>query len=153
MNVLYCSIALFVSGVLCSAAGIGGGGIFVVVLMLTGLLSPHDAVPLSKAVVLFGSLATLALNLARQNNGKSAQEKGIDWNGVRVVAPAALGGTFVGVLINHHSEGYFLVLCLAMLLIFMTVIVTRTALQQYESEERAIMTGAFETQPPPGGVA
>merc|ERR1719446_2055130 len=64
-HVLTSSLALLVSGVLCSAAGIGGGGIYVVVLMLAGLLAPHDAVPLSKAVVFFGSLATLALNFRR----------------------------------------------------------------------------------------
>lgn len=151
MQVVYCSLALFLSGVLCSAAGIGGGGIYVVVLMLVGFLSPHDAVPLSKAVVLFGSLSTLALNLARMSSGKDAKEKVIDWNGVRVVAPAALGGTFLGVLMNMHTEGYFVVLCLAMILIFMTAMVTRTALQQYESEERAIMTGSYETQPQGGG--
>merc|ERR1719316_2677797 len=60
-----CSIVLFFGAVLCSAGGIGGGGIYVTVLMVAGQLSPHDAVPLSKAVVFTGSLASLVLNLRK----------------------------------------------------------------------------------------
>lgn len=136
-SVLYCSLALFVSGVLCSAAGIGGGGIYVVVLMIVGVLSPHNAVPLSKAVVFFGSLATLALNCRRmwspQKN--NVGETVIDFHTVRVVVPAALGGTFLGVLLNWHAEGYAIVVMLALILVFMTAMVGRTAWQQYQSEE------------------
>lgn len=136
-HVLLCGFALFTSGILCSAAGIGGGGIYVVVLMLAGLLSPHDAVPLSKAVVFFGSLSTLALNFKRMGSAakSSSSETVIDFHTVRVVAPAALGGTFLGVVLNWHSDGYTIVLMLTLILIFMTVTVGRTALQQYRREE------------------
>merc|ERR1740121_305484 len=104
-HVAWCSIVLFLSGVLCSAAGIGGGGVYVAVLMVMGFLSPHDAVPLSKAVVFFGAMATLALNLKR--NQSKASEKGsiIDFNAVRVTVPAALIGTFLGVAMNFHASG------------------------------------------------
>jgi len=135
-SVLLCSLALFISGVLCSAAGIGGGGIYVVVLMLVGMLSPHNAVPLSKAVVFFGSLATLALNCRRMwSPQKNSAETVIDFHTVRVVVPAALGGTFLGVLLNWHAEGYAIVVMLTLILVFMTAMVGRTAWQQYRSEE------------------
>jgi hypothetical protein len=65
-EVAICSVILFFSAILCSAAGIGGGGIYVAVLMVSGKLTPHDAVPLSKAVVFFGSMASLAVNLYQQ---------------------------------------------------------------------------------------
>jgi len=138
--VLYCSAALFFSGILCAAAGIGGGGIYVVVLMLVGMLSPHDAVPLSKAVVFFGSLSTLALNLVRMWNPKEGapKETVIDFTTVRIIAPAALGGTYLGVLFNWHSAGYTIVLLLASILIFMTFMVSRTALKQYREEEQQL---------------
>merc|ERR1711924_296333 len=48
-DVLFCCILLGMAGILCSAGGIGGGGIYVTVLMVAGALMPHDAVPLSKA--------------------------------------------------------------------------------------------------------
>lgn len=134
-HVLYCSLALFVSGILCSAAGIGGGGIYVVVLMLAGLLSPHNAVPLSKAVVFFGAMATLVLNFRRMGGAEGKKETVIDFDTVRIVAPAALGGTFLGVLLNWHAEGYTIVVLLALILIFMSVTVGRTAWQQYQAEE------------------
>jgi len=153
LPVFYTCTALFASGVLCAAAGIGGGGIYVVVLMLVGLLSPHDAVPLSKAVVFFGSLSTLALNLIRMRSApKDSQETVIDFNTVRIVAPAALGGTFLGVLFNWHSAGYTIVMLLAAILIFMTVMVSRTALKQYREEEHALEQQSSEApwaQAPP----
>ena len=40
-------LAIFFAGILASAAGIGGGGIFVALLMFLQGLSPHRAVPLS----------------------------------------------------------------------------------------------------------
>ena len=53
------------AGVLCAAGGIGGGGIYVTVLMVAGGLRVRDAVPLSKSVVFIGSIASLILNLRR----------------------------------------------------------------------------------------
>ncbi|CAJ1360773.1 unnamed protein product, partial [Effrenium voratum] len=86
-----CGALLFLSGVLCSAAGIGGGGIYVSLLMVLGGLSLHDAVPLSKGIVFFGSLASLALNLRRR------KKKLIHYGICRIVVPAALVGTLFGV--------------------------------------------------------
>merc|ERR550514_2630281 len=52
-------------GILCASAGIGGGGIFVAVLMTAGQMKPHDAVPLSKAIVFMGVTVQLILNLPK----------------------------------------------------------------------------------------
>merc|ERR1719473_1571084 len=64
-----CFIIMFLSGVLCSAAGIGGGGIIVTVLMFFGKLSPHDAVPMSKAVVFMGAVSSGILNIGKKFRG------------------------------------------------------------------------------------
>jgi len=125
-----------------------------VVLMLVGLLNPHDAVPMSKGVVFFGSLSTLFLNLARMfGDSKDKAEKVIDFNAVRIVAPACLGGTFLGVLFNWHSEGVAIVLCLAAILIFMTIMVSRTAYQQYQAEEFARLGNVPEGGAAPGAAS
>merc|ERR1719262_448265 len=96
--VAFCSITLGVAGFVCSAGGIGGGGIYVTVLMVAGQLSPHDAVPLSKAVVFFGSLSSLFLNikktLAMQESGQKITL--IDYNVCRLVVPYSLLGTLIG---------------------------------------------------------
>merc|ERR1719261_1745086 len=104
-QVLVCCIALSLGGVLCAAAGIGGGGIIGTVLMVAGSLTPYDAVPLSKAVVFVGALMQLMMNLGKKLSSQNAAgEQGpdlIDWNIVRLIVPAALTGTLVGVLLNY----------------------------------------------------
>lgn len=127
-----CCVVLGLSGVLCSAAGIGGGGIYVTVLMLLGYLSPTDAIPLSKAIVLLGSVSSLVLNLGKaQSNPTNSL---IDWSIIRLVVPTALLGTLLGVLLNWSTPGWGIVLLLTLLLAFMTVVVLLKAHEQYLEE-------------------
>jgi len=139
-EVAICSVILFFSAILCSAAGIGGGGIYVAVLMVSGKLTPHDAVPLSKAVVFFGSMSSLAVNLYQQamNRQKPGGKKVIDVDAMRVVVPATLIGTFIGVLLNRHTSDYIIVVLLTSLLGFMTGMVLRTARQQVLEESQPL---------------
>mmetsp|Transcript_40774 Transcript_40774/g.108026 ORF Transcript_40774/g.108026 Transcript_40774/m.108026 type:complete len:452 (-) Transcript_40774:270-1625(-) len=131
-SVLMCSLVLFVAGVLCSAGGIGGGGIYVAVLMLAGGLSPHNAVPLSKAVVFFGSVSSFQVNLRRLRGQEGSGV--IDWNMCRLIIPGALVGTYLGVMLNYHVADYAIVVFLTVLLAGMTVAVSRTAYFQYTEE-------------------
>jgi len=139
-EVLLCSVILFFSAILCSAAGIGGGGIYVAVLMVCGGLSPHNAVPLSKAVVFFGAIASLAVNLYKQATSFATTPGGktvIDTDACRLVVPATLIGTFLGVLLNRHTSDYVIVCLLTSLLGMMTGMVLRTARNQAAEESRA----------------
>eukprot|EP00927_Polykrikos_kofoidii_P071507 TRINITY_DN67770_c0_g1_i1.p1 TRINITY_DN67770_c0_g1~~TRINITY_DN67770_c0_g1_i1.p1 ORF type:complete len:494 (-),score=93.19 TRINITY_DN67770_c0_g1_i1:71-1552(-) len=135
-EVIVCSLVLALAGLLCSAGGIGGGGIYVTVLMVAGRLSPHDAVPLSKAIVFFGSLSSLVLNVRRQLVGSNTgSEKAIiDVSICRLVVPAALAGTLIGVLLNRTASDVTIVLILASFLILMTALVVRTTYSQYLEE-------------------
>jgi uncharacterized membrane protein YfcA len=136
-EVVACSVVLFLSGILCSAAGIGGGGIYVAVLMVCGALSPYDAVPLSKSIVFFGALATLVVNTSRMfSSSETVKARNvIDFNVVRIVVPAALAGTYLGVLANSYADGRIIVAVLFCLLLFMTGLVVREAWAQYTCEE------------------
>jgi len=96
-----------------------------------GGLSPRDAIPMSKAVVFFGAMASLVVNLIQRNETK---ESVIDFNVCRVVVPAALAGTFFGVLLNSHSHDNVILAVLCLTLCAVSVMVTRTAWQQYQSE-------------------
>merc|ERR1719502_687674 len=96
---------LIIFGSLCAAAGIGGGGIIVSVLMNFGELSPHDAVLLSKAIVFFGSVCSLILNLGKrslsskdQDTTETAPEPLINWHIAKIIVPMALVGTLLGVM-------------------------------------------------------
>jgi uncharacterized membrane protein YfcA len=138
--VVWCFIGLVVFGSLCAAAGIGGGGIIVSVLMNFGELSPHDAVPLSKAIVFFGSVCSLVLNLGKSLSGKgstkneSSAEPLINWHIAKVIVPMALVGTLLGVMLNRQTPGWGILLMLVVVLVFMTATVSYKAWQQYREE-------------------
>jgi len=150
-EVLVCVPVLFFSGLLCSAGGIGGGGVYVTVLMVVGSLAPRDAVPLSKAIVFLGSVASLVLNLRKMavaQPGATPTRSLIDYNICRVVVPASLVGTLLGVLFNHMAPDWIIVSALCVLLCSVTTLVTRTALRQRAEEEREF--SAPEERPLPG---
>lgn len=132
-EVFVCSVILYFSAVLCSAAGIGGGGVYVTVLMVFGGLTPHDAVPLSKAVVFLGSLSSLWVNIKRI--GECSEDKPVvDFDACRVVVPSALIGTFMGVLLNYHFPDEVVVVLLSIILTIMTGMVLQKAYQQHLEE-------------------
>jgi uncharacterized membrane protein YfcA len=130
-----CSIVLFFSGLLCSAGGIGGGGIYVTVLMVAGNLSVNEAVPLSKAVVFFGSISSLFLNMRKafvREEGKT--ESLIDFNLCRIVVPGALFGTYFGVLFNQLFPDWVILSLLTLILLVMTFQMVRTTVRQCVEE-------------------
>lgn len=134
-EVIVCSVVLGLSGVLCSAAGIGGGGIYVSALMVAGRLGPHEAVPLSKAVVFMGATVTLIMNLGR--DFASSKAPNIDFDVCRLVVPMALMGTLLGVLLNPITPDWLIVSLLLLTLIFMTISVSLKGYRQYKAENEA----------------
>lgn len=138
---LKCSIALVILGALCAAAGIGGGGIIVSVLMNFGELSPHDAIPLSKAVVFLGSLVSLALNKRREMQAQELDQTEkrnlINWQILKLIVPMSLIGTLLGVALNRHTPGFVIVLILTIVLAGMTIMVFEKAWKQYKEESRS----------------
>jgi len=149
-EVLVCGLVLFFSGILCSAAGIGGGGIYVAVLMVTGRLTPHNAVPLSKAIVFFGAISSLVVNLWVTKmgmpgiGGRGRGKTVIDSDACRLVVPATLIGTFLGVMLNRHTSDYIIVVLLTALLGLMTGMVLRTARQQALAESQELQRGIID---------
>eukprot|EP00929_Paragymnodinium_shiwhaense_P083686 TRINITY_DN44689_c0_g1_i1.p1 TRINITY_DN44689_c0_g1~~TRINITY_DN44689_c0_g1_i1.p1 ORF type:complete len:464 (-),score=78.88 TRINITY_DN44689_c0_g1_i1:87-1478(-) len=129
---MVCASMLYFAGVFCSAAGIGGGGIYVVLLMVVGQLTPYNAVPLSKAIVFPGAVATLWVNIRRANAPDAESSRSvINYTACKFVVPAALAGTFVGVLINAMVPGTVILVILALSLLAMTASTTRIAWTQW----------------------
>jgi len=133
-GVFICCCFLFLSGVLCAAGGIGGGGIYVTVLMVAGRLSVHDAVPLSKSIVFFGSLSSLALNLKKSFVGETRTHTLIDYGIVRVIVPSALIGTYLGVLLNRRLPSSIVIALLFCILTAMTVMTVCMTHSQFKEE-------------------
>jgi hypothetical protein len=64
----YSTLALaFVAGAISAAGGIGGGGVLVPLYILVAPLSPHGAIPLSKATILGNALCQLVINFPKRH--------------------------------------------------------------------------------------
>jgi len=132
-----CCAVMAVAGVLCSAGGIGGGGIYVSVLMVVGRIALFDAVPLSQAIIFIGSIPTLLMNLRK---GQESPRRLIDFNLCRVVVPLSLSGTFLGVILNRHLPGCLTLSVLTAMLVFMTVSMVCETIRQYANEHKTLDT-------------
>ena len=106
---------LFGAGLIMTAAGTGGGGVFVPILIGVGSLTSHEAIPLSKFVIFAGSIATLLVNTT------SSKRAEIDFPKVRAIVPLSLAGTLVGVMLNLLLAEPILMLVLACLLFLLFV--------------------------------
>jgi len=126
-----CAAVMAAAGILCAAGGIGGGGIYVTVLMVAGGLSVWDAVPLSKSVVFFGSISSLVLNVKKADSDSGTL---IDYNVCRLVVPAALIGTYLGVLLNAVLPSWVVLGVLVNILICISYMVLKTTWNQYWEE-------------------
>jgi len=133
-TVYVCSVVLALAGILCAAGGIGGGGIYVTVLMVLGKMSLLDAVPLSQAIVFVGSISTMVLNTLKAQESAREARALIDYDLCRIVVPFSLSGTFLGVILNRHLPGWLTLLVLTGVLVFITVSMVRETLQQYSTE-------------------
>lgn len=108
--------ALF--AMLASAAGIGGGVIFVSMLQLFGV-SPHVAAPLSKAMI-FGGSCVLTCMTIFQHEDNDPTKPAIIWDLVFIIEPAAVSGALIGALINVVLPEWFLLVLEVVFLLYTT---------------------------------
>lgn len=139
-----CAAVLVLTGGLAAAAGIGGGGIIVAVLMFCGDMAPHDAVPMSKAVVFMGVVVSSFMNVKKR--GPQGQAL-VDFDIVASVVPMALAGTLLGVWLNSRvpPEGIVLILIGTFALMLAT---TGQKLAEQIQEEQAAETATRGMGPP-----
>jgi len=100
--------------------------------MVSGGLSVWDAVPLSKSVVFFGSISSLVLNVRKVDSSSGTL---IDYNVCRLVVPAALVGTYLGVLLNALLPSWAVLAVLVNILVCISYMVVKTTWTQYWAEQ------------------
>lgn len=130
-----CCVVLFFAGLLCSAGGIGGGGIYVTVLMICGSLEVENAVPLSKSIVFFGACISMVLNMRKSLVMGRSSNTLIDFNICRLVVPSALLGTYMGVFLFRILPGWLILSLLTVILVCITITVCRQGVFQYFEEK------------------
>jgi uncharacterized membrane protein YfcA len=104
-------VVILISGTLLNGAGLGGGGVFVAILISIMSMTAHEAVPVTKLVIFLSAIVTFYLNTVRKH-----REQLIDFALVRSFVPMSLAGTSVGVLINTTASERLLMIMLCVLL-------------------------------------
>lgn len=141
---LLCSILVFVASLLSAAAGLGGGGVFVPLLILFSGLAPSDAVPLSQVMILCGSLVNLSV-FVRQRHPEHPDQAKIDYNCVALFQPMLVAGVTLGVLINKLSPNWIIIVLLLITLLIAMWRSSLKAMQQYRKEQTQAEPSPRET--------
>jgi hypothetical protein len=112
-------VLLFAS--LAGSTGIGGGGFFTPVLLIVGILTPHEAIPLSKAIILGVATGAVLLNI---------RNKKVMYKFAFLMEPFTIAGTLIGVQLNMFLPG-------TILLVLLVVVLSLTGLKTlYSAKEK-----------------
>ena len=118
---------IFVSGIFMTASGAGGGAVFVTILASLGRLTAHQAIPLSKFIILTASVAVFLLNTVFR--GKT---NFIDFKLVRAIVPMCLAGTLIGVLVNTVCSDRVLMILLTVILVLIFLKTSKMAYDKWQ---------------------
>ena len=97
-EVLIGFLSIFIAAGMSNASGLGGGLLFIPVLLLIMNFYPHEAIPISKIVIFAGALTSFIQNIKVKRPGRNT--KALNYNLVIVNAPNLLIGTVLGVTLN-----------------------------------------------------
>eukprot|EP00928_Gymnodinium_smaydae_P027678 TRINITY_DN21322_c0_g1_i1.p1 TRINITY_DN21322_c0_g1~~TRINITY_DN21322_c0_g1_i1.p1 ORF type:complete len:601 (+),score=103.25 TRINITY_DN21322_c0_g1_i1:169-1971(+) len=131
-----CTILVFLASVLSAAAGTGGGGVFVPLLVMLSHIKVEAAVPLSQCMVFCGSVVNLFFFVGQRHPEIPDQPK-IDYNCVVLFEPMLVLGVTLGVIVHQTAPKWLIVVLLAATL---SLALWRTALKgkkQYLQESAA----------------
>lgn len=99
-------ICVFIAGIFVSGAGIGGGGLFVPILMLIVKFPAEYCIPTSKALIFGGSVAVTLFNLRKKH--PFYDRPLINYNVACMIEPISWLGTILGVIFNSVIPAWLL---------------------------------------------
>lgn len=130
-----CVLLIFCSATLAAAAGTGGGGVFVPLLIMLSDVKAEAAVPLSQCMVLCGSLVNLSTFVSQRHPDMPARPK-IDYDCVVLFEPMLCLGVTLGVMVHQTIPKWFLLLLLGGTLGLALWRSLSKGLRQYWAEEK-----------------
>ncbi|SPQ98102.1 unnamed protein product (mitochondrion) [Plasmodiophora brassicae] len=120
------TVAVFIGAALAAGGGLGGGGIFVPVLVLIAGMSTKQAIPISQSIIFGGSLVNMAFNIGRTHPIVHERPL-IDYSVIVMFTPMLLAGTSVGVILNIVFPTWIIVVILLITLGYTTFRTTMKA--------------------------
>ena len=139
-------ISIFIAAGMSNASGLGGGLLFIPVLLLIMNFYPHEAIPISKIVIFAGALTSFIQNTKVKRPGRNS--KALNYNLVIVNAPNLLIGTVLGVTLNKILPNALILFFLCLLLFFYSYKTFKTFLKLHREEsnvELHSMSSQFNT--------
>lgn len=118
MSEVFGVLLIFLASILANATGIGGGGIFVPVLILIMGFTITEAIPLSKALILGGAIAALIVNWSRIHPYSNISL--INFPVVSLLHPMLMLGTIIGVILNRAFPEWLILTLLIVTLVGVT---------------------------------
>lgn len=112
-------VTLAILMMLCTVAGIGGGGITIPILQVFFVFEFKEATAVSGISILICSMARYIYNFKQMHPEKQAVA--IDYGLAIIMLPTVMMGSFIGVIMNAAMPDLVLQVCLTLLLGFLTV--------------------------------
>lgn len=114
--ILLGTIIIFITAVLAATAGVGGGGIFVPVLIILCGKAPSQAVPIAQVMIFTGSIINI-VSFITQRHPDIPKNPVIDYNCIALLEPLLCTGVVLGVIAGQACPSWFLLLLLAITLL------------------------------------
>lgn len=108
---------IFLAATLSAAGGIGGGGLFVPLLVLLFRFSAAVAVTLSNILIVGTSLANFVQMVRRKLPGAKYSRPLIDYNMALALQPSQLAGTVIGVVLNKMFPDWLVLILLIIVML------------------------------------
>ncbi|KAF2072385.1 hypothetical protein CYY_006303 [Polysphondylium violaceum] len=125
-------VLLFLGCALSSGGGVGGGGIYIPILILVSKWDPKSSIPLSNCLVAGCSLANLIQNFPRRH--PHANRHLIDFSVALLIEPLTLAGTIFGVYLHTYFPPLVILLLLVVTLGFTSYKTISKGVDLYKSE-------------------
>ena len=125
-------ISIFIAAGMSNASGLGGGLLFIPVLLLIMNFYPHEAIPISKMVIFAGAFTSFIHNTKVRRPGRNA--KALNYNLVIVNTSNLLLGTVFGVTLNKILPNTLILFLLCILLFFYSYKTFKTFLKFHREE-------------------
>lgn len=133
------SVLCFLGGALANAGGLGGGAIFVPVLILLDNFTAVGAIPISKIMIFGAAIGNYVINVKKRHpNAPNLGKPMIDYTVTLVIEPMIVAGSVLGVLANISMPNWLITLFLVLLLVYTTFKTIHKGISTWKEETRQI---------------
>jgi uncharacterized membrane protein YfcA len=140
-RVLSAVVMIGLGASICSAGGIGGGGLFIPIFNLLLQFDAKTSAALSNFVILGGSMANLLWNLPRPHP-LLPHKPMINYDVALILQPNMLLGISLGVICNVMFPGWLIILQLAVILGYITTRSCTNGLKRWSAESQLAAANA-----------